>query len=155
MVELGEKLFSSKEIGLFLYVILQRFAPAYRNVYGFFLWLLAIPAVVPLLVDFGLAFLMHRRSGKRFENGTVAFETNGISFSSGDETERYGYGEISEVLHSAANMAYYLFLEHEDRKLGSQRFSFIFPERCFTQGDPAAFGAFLAGKTGLEVKEIK
>ena len=31
----------------------------------------------------------------------------------------------------------------------------VIPERCFIQGDPAAFGAFLAEKTGLEVKEIK
>ena len=28
-------------------------------------------------------------------------------------------------------------------------------ERCFIQGDPAAFGGFLAEKTGLEVKEIQ
>ena len=31
---------------------------------------------------------------------------------------------------------------------------FILPERCFTQGDPAAFGRFMAEKTGLTVKEI-
>ena len=139
---------------LILYGILQRFAPAYRNAYGFVFWLLAALAVGPLLVDFGLAFFMHRRSGNRFHDGTVTFEENGISFSAGEETERYGYGEISEVLHSTGNMAYYLFLEHEDRELGSQRFSFIFPERCFTQGDPAAFGRFMAEKTGLTVKEI-
>lgn len=140
---------------LILYGILQRFAPAYRNVYGFFLWMLAIPAVVPLLVDFGLAFLMHRRSGNRFHDGTVSFEENGISFSTGEDTERYAYAEISEVLHSDANLSYYLFLEHEDGELGRQRFSFIFPERCFTQGEPAAFGPFMADKTGLQVKEIK
>ena len=139
---------------LILAVILQRIAPVYRNAYVFFFWLLAALALVPLLVDFGLAFFMHRRTGRHFENGMVAFEMNEISFISGEETERYGYGEISEVLHSDANMAYYLFLEHEDRELGSQRFSFIFPERCFTQGDPAAFGPFLAEKTGLTVKEI-
>lgn len=140
---------------LILCVILQLLAPAYRNAYGILFWLLAILAVVPPLVDFGLAFFMHRRSGKHFENRTVAFEMNGISFSSGEETERYGYGEISEVLHSDANLSYYLFLEHEDGELGRQRFSFIFPERCFTQGEPAAFGPFMADKTGLQVKEIK
>lgn len=140
---------------LVLYGILQRFAPAHRYAYGFLFWLLAVLAVVPLLVDFGLAFLMRRRSGRHFENGTVAFETNEISFSSGEETERYGYGEISEVLHSSANMAYYLFLEHEDMELGSQRFSFIFPERCFSRGEPGAFGPFLKEKTGLEVTEIE
>ena len=140
---------------LILYGILQRFAPAYRNAYGFVFWLLAALAVGPLLVDFGLAFFMHRRSGNRFHDGTVTFEENGISFSAGEETERYGYGEISEVLHSTGNMAYYLFLEHEDRELGSQRFSFIFPERCFSRGEPGAFGPFLKEKTGLEVTEIE
>lgn len=140
---------------LILYGILQRLAPTYRNAYGFLFWLLAVLAVVPPLVDFGLAFLMRRRSGRHFENGTVAFEENGISLSSGEETERYGYGEISEVLHSSADMAYYLFLEHEDGDLGSQRFSFIFPERCFSRGEPTAFGSFMSEKTGLEVTEIK
>lgn len=140
---------------LILYGILQRFAPGHRNAYGFLFWLLAALALVPLLVDFGLAFLMHRRSGRHFENGTVAFAENGILFSSGEETERYGYGEISEVLHSEANMAYYLFLEHEDGDLGSQRFSFIFPERCFSRGEPGAFGPFLKEKTGLDVTEIE
>lgn len=140
---------------LILYVILYRLAPAYWNVYGFFFWLLAVLALVPPLVDFGLAFFMHRRSGNRFQNGKVSFEESEIAFSSGEETERYRYGEISEVLHSAANMAYYLFLEREDRELGSQRFSFIFPERCFSRGEPWAFGPFLKEKTGLDVTEIE
>ena len=29
------------------------------------------------------------------------------------------------------------------------------PERCFTEGDPAAFGSFIEEKTGLKLKEIK
>ena len=140
---------------LVLYGILQRIAPAYRNAYVFIFWLLAALALVPLLVDFGLAFFMHRRSGNRFHDGTVTFAENGISFSTGEETERYGYGEISEVLHSTGNMAYYLFLEHEDGEWGSQRFSFIFPERCFSRGEPGAFGPFLKEKTGLKVTEIE
>ena len=140
---------------LILAVILQRIAPAYWNAYVFFFWLLAALALVPLLVDFGLACFMHRRSGNHFHDGMVTFEENGISLSTGEGTDRYGYGEISEVLHSTGNMAYYLFLEHEDGEWGSQRFSFIFPERCFSRGEPGAFGPFLKEKTGLKVTEIE
>ena len=52
-------------------------------------------------------------------------------------------------------MTYYLFREHEDGEWGSQRFSFIFPERCFSRGEPGDFGSFLKEKTGLEVTEIE
>ena len=37
-----------------------------------------------------------------------------------------------------------------------QKYSaYVLPKDQFTQGDPAEFGAFIAGKTGLEMKRVK
>lgn len=55
------------------------------------------------------------------------------------------YAGITDVYHNGN--CFFLILPF--------RVGMILPERCFTQGDPAAFGAFLAEKTGLEIKEIK
>ncbi len=88
---------------LILYVILQRIAPVYRNAYVFFFWLLAALALVPLLVDFGLAFLMHRRSGDRFHDGTVTFaETWPIIFSWSTRTGNWGASAFPSFSRSAA-----------------------------------------------------
>ena len=58
---------------------------------------------------------------------------------------KYAYSAFSELYHSGG--VYYLYID--------KGHSLILPERCFTQGDPAAFGAFISEKTWLEVKEIK
>ena len=58
---------------------------------------------------------------------------------------QYGYSAFCELWHSQG--VYYLYID--------KGHAFILPERCFTQGDPAAFGRFIAEKTGIEVKEIK
>ena len=58
---------------------------------------------------------------------------------------KFAYSAFKELYHSGA--AYYLYID--------KAHAIVLPERCFTQGDPAAFGSFIAGKTGLEVKEIK
>lgn len=60
---------------------------------------------------------------------------------------QYSYDAIKEIWYSKSHTTFYLFT--------GEKSSIIIPERCFTQGDPAAFGAFLAEKTGLTVKEIK
>ena len=59
--------------------------------------------------------------------------------------QRFSYSTVSAVYHSKGT--YYLLL--------TLNTVMILPERCFTQGDPAAFGAFVTEKTGLEIKEIK
>ena len=56
----------------------------------------------------------------------------------------YQYSGFDSVYHSHG--AYYLFINRQQ--------ALVIPERCFVEGDPAAFGAFLAEKTGLEVKEL-
>lgn len=35
-----------------------------------------------------------------------------------------------------------------------KRKAMIVPDRCFTRGDPAAFGAFMEEKTGLKIRDI-
>ena len=61
------------------------------------------------------------------------------------ESTVYQYGAFESIFHGKE--AFYLYLNRQQ--------ALVIPERCFTHGDPAAFGAFLAEKTGLEVKEIK
>ena len=58
---------------------------------------------------------------------------------------KFAYSAFKELYHSEG--AYYLYID--------KAHAVVLPERCFTQGDPAAFGPFIAEKTGLEVKEIK
>jgi len=58
---------------------------------------------------------------------------------------KFAYSAFKELYHSGS--AYYIYID--------KAHAIVLPERCFTQGDPAAFGAFLTEKTGLEVKEIK
>ena len=62
-----------------------------------------------------------------------------------DMDGKFAYSAFKELYHSKG--AYYLYID--------KAHAIVLPERCFTQGDPAAFGSFIAGKTGLEVKEIK
>ena len=58
---------------------------------------------------------------------------------------KFAYSAFKELYHSEG--AYYMYID--------KAHAAVLPERCFTQGDPAAFGPFIAEKTGLEVKEIK
>ena len=56
-----------------------------------------------------------------------------------------GYDGFCDLVHSGDT--YYFYID--------KRKAQILPERCFTEGDPAAFGAFIEQKTGLKIKEIK
>ncbi len=57
----------------------------------------------------------------------------------------YDYATFCDIVHSKGT--YYLYI--------NKRQAQIIPERCITEGNPAAFGAFLEEKTGLKLKEIK
>ncbi len=57
----------------------------------------------------------------------------------------FAYSGLCDLVHSGDT--YYLYLD--------KRKAQIIPERCFVEGDPASFGAFLEEKTGLKIKEIK
>ena len=69
----------------------------------------------------------------------------GIHVSSGSMSSDFGYDSFSDLVHSRD--AYYLYVD--------KRRASIVPERCFVEGDPAAFGRFMEEKTGLKMKEIK
>ena len=75
----------------------------------------------------------------------MRFDENEVSVQRAVESTVYQYGAFDSLYHGEG--AFYLYLNRQQ--------ALVIPERCFTQGDPAAFGAFLAGKTGLEVREIK
>ena len=75
----------------------------------------------------------------------MIFDEKEVNLQRAVESTVYQYAAFESLYHGAG--AYYLYLNRAQ--------ALVIPERCFTQGDPAAFGAFLAGKTGLKVKEIK
>lgn len=57
---------------------------------------------------------------------------------------QYQYSAFLSVYHGKD--AFYLYIYRQQ--------AILIPERCFTEGDPANFGAFISEKTGLECKEI-
>ena len=75
----------------------------------------------------------------------MCFGENDVMVQRAVESTVYQYGAFDSLYHGKG--AFYLYLNRQQ--------ALVIPERCFTQGEPAAFGAFLAEKTGLEVKEIK
>ena len=72
----------------------------------------------------------------------LAFEEEGIRRDSG---ERFAYEDVTGLFHSGD--AWFVTLKNSR--------GYIFTERGFIEGDPAAFGAWIADKTGLDMKEIK
>ena len=56
----------------------------------------------------------------------------------------YSYRAFQDIVHF--KQSYYLYID--------KRKAMIVPERCFTEGDPAAFGAFIGQKTGLKIRNI-
>ena len=75
----------------------------------------------------------------------TSFEEDGFR-QEGDKLHRsYRYSWVKSIKHGHG----FYQLSGEDSDL------ILLPERCFVEGDPAAFGAFLEEKTGLKIKEIK
>lgn len=60
-------------------------------------------------------------------------------------TTQISYQGICDIVH--CKETFYLYIDKRNAQ--------ILPERCFTEGDPAAFGAFIEQKTGLKIKEFK
>ena len=88
--------------------------------------------------DRGLGAILRTKPLRIFTDDAIESELS-------DVYQRFAYSVVSSIYYREGT--YYLFL--------SINAVMILPERCFTQGDPAAFGAFLKEKTGLEIKEIK
>ena len=75
---------------------------------------------------------------------TLTAEEEGLHAQADALSSDYSYQAFQDI--ARYNGAYYLYID--------KGHAFILPESCFTQGDPAAFGSFIAEKTGLEVKEL-
>ena len=76
---------------------------------------------------------------------TVTTTEEGIRAAAEGMSTDIAFSALCDIIHYRGT--YFLYVD--------KRRATILPERCFVEGDPAAFGAFLAEKTGLEVKEIK
>ncbi len=76
---------------------------------------------------------------------TVTTTEQGLHAAARGMSTDLAYSAICDIVH--CRDTYFLYV--------NKRRATILPERCFTEGDPAAFGAFLAEKTGLKLKEIK
>ena len=84
---------------------------------------------------------------KTYGETTLVFDEEGVSSQSANSQSQYRYPAFTELFYSRKYETYYLYINKHE--------AVVVPEHCFTQGDPAAFGIFISGKTGLEVKEIK
>ena len=73
------------------------------------------------------------------------FGGSGVRTGTNDVSSIYTWSAFRELYRSKG--CYYLYVD--------QNRAMILPERSFTQGDPADFGAYMAEKTGKEMKEIK
>ena len=88
-----------------------------------------------------MALAGHKKTG----SFTIGFTQEHVTIGTEEKKEAFPYDQFTELCRFRGS--YYLFVDKNK--------PFILPERCFVEGDPAAFGAFLAEKTGLEIKEIK
>ena len=108
--------------------------------FGVFVLLL----IVKPLVDRYLISQAYKANSSALK-GVYRFGDDELQHEQNEMSGKYAYSAFKELYHSSS--AYYIYID--------KAHAIVLPERCFTQGDPAAFGAFLAEKTGLEVKEIK
>ena len=84
---------------------------------------------------------------KTYGETNLVFDEEGVSSQSAYSQSQYRYPAFTELFYSRKYETYYLYINKHE--------AVVVPKHCFTQGDPAAFGIFISGKTGLEVKEIK
>ncbi|MBQ7473687.1 MAG: YcxB family protein [Oscillospiraceae bacterium] len=80
-----------------------------------------------------------------FGQNVICFEDDGITEKADKAETRMQYDAIREICHYRD--AWYLYVD--------KNHAVLLPGHCLTNGDAASFGAFLSGKTGMEIKEIK
>ena len=78
-------------------------------------------------------------------HSVTVFAEDGYTAATDSIETKYRYEDIVSLCERGD---YYFFF------LGSKH-GVIFDKRCFTQGDPDTFRAFIEGKTGLQFKTIK
>ena len=108
--------------------------------YGIFIALLiALPFVNRWMIT-----RLYKANGSML-SAEYLFGESGVRTGTGEATSIYTWPAFRELYHSKG--VYYLFIDTNH--------AMILPERSFTQGEPAAFGPWIAEKTGKEMKEIK
>ena len=115
----------------------------------------ALIALVPPLMDFAVASALTSRKQNHFLGADLYFEEQGIRLCAETEEISCAYEDVLELLHNAGAGAYYAFIRLKSDDPKKQLLTLILCERCFVQGDPAAFGAFIFDKCGLKIEEIK
>lgn len=75
----------------------------------------------------------------------IAFDENEVTQAGQVSRAQYDYSAFEQLYHYRGG--YYLYINRQT--------ALLIPERCYTQGDPAAFGSFISEKTGLQVEEVK
>lgn len=112
--------------------------------------LILLMTLIPLLIA-EILFMPRLGAGvmaktnKKLGICTMSFGEDEASVQSSSMRSVYLYDAFDSLYH--AGDAFYLYLNRQQ--------AIIIPERCFVEGDPAAFGDFISEKTGLELKEIK
>ena len=104
-------------------------------------------AVFYFLIDRIRARATLKLRRKTYGEMDLSFDEEGAAAQSVNFQSQYLYPAFTELFYSRTFETYYLYINKHQ--------AIVLPERCFTQGDPAAFGPFLTEKTGLEMKEIK
>ena len=105
----------------------------------FMLLLIALPAV-----NLWLLQRLYKANGDLLR-GEYRFDDKGDWTQTEGMSGIYTWYAFDALVHSGRR--YYLYVEKDQ--------AIVLPERSFTRGDPAAFGPFIAEKTGLKIKEIK
>ncbi len=92
-----------------------------------------------------LRFYEMSRALNRQGPAILSADDGGVRVVMGGVRSKYGFDAFTDVARDPD--AYYLYI--------SKASAVMIPMRCFTEGDPAAFGKFIEEKTGLKLKEIK
>lgn len=97
--------------------------------------------LLPRLQALVAAKIRYRELGRQ----EIGFHEDEVEIRGKDKRTVYRYDAFDSLYRSHG--AYYLHIS------GSG--FILIPARCFTLGDPAAFGTFISQKTGLEIREIQ
>ncbi len=90
-------------------------------------------------------FFETSRALNRQGPAVLSVDDGGVRVVMGGVRSEYEFDAFTDIARDRD--AYYLYI--------SKASAVMIPERCFTVGDPAAFGAYIEQKTGLKLKEIK
>ena len=104
--------------------------------------------LVLLLVWVFLDLYRHSATSKALNRqgpAVLTADESGLRVTAGGIQSDYEYAAFTALAHGKD--AYYLYIDKTR--------AVMIPERCFTEGDPATFGAYIEQRTGLKTKEIK